>query len=242
MPGNLDHSVRLFQSAIAKDSQFALAYAGLGQAYWALYQETKEPIWTTRATTAILDALKINPDLPAVRLSLAVMYQSLGRLTDAQDELQRVLTIEPSNDDAHRILGGIYARRSEWDLAVEHLQRAIVLRPNYWRNHSDLGLANYRAGRLLEAERAYQRVTELQPDSARGFHNLGTVQQSAGKLPEAIASYEQANRIRPAASTYSNLGTVLFWQGDTPKRRTRISMRSTCRLTSPIRTPTSEMP
>ena len=125
VPGNLDHSVRLFQSAIAKDNRFAMAYAGLGQAYWSLYQETKEPIWTTRATTAILDALKIDPDLPAVRLSLAVMYQSLGRLTDAQDELQRVLTIEPSNDDAHRILGGIYARRAEWDLAVEHLQRAI---------------------------------------------------------------------------------------------------------------------
>ena len=214
VPGNLDHSVRLFQSAIAKDNRFAMAYAGLGQAYWALYQETKDPIWTTRATTAILDALKSDPDLPAVRLSLAVMYQSLGRLPEAQEELQRVLTVEPSNDDAHRLLGGIYARRAEWDLAVQELQRAIALRPNYWRNHSDLGLASYRAGRLADAERAYQRVTELQPDSARGFHNLGTVQQSAGKLPAAIASYEHANRIRPAATTYSNLGTVLFWQGE----------------------------
>jgi len=214
VPGNLDHSVRLFQSAIAKDNRFAMAYAGLGQAYWALYQETKDPIWTTRATTAILDALKSDPDLPAVRLSLAVMYQSLGRLPEAQEELQRVLAVEPSNDDAHRLLGGIYARRAEWDLAVQELQRAIALRPNYWRNHSDLGLASYRAGRLADAERAYQRVTELQPDSARGFHNLGTVQQSAGKLPAAIASYEHANRIRPAATTYSNLGTVLFWQGE----------------------------
>jgi serine/threonine protein kinase/tetratricopeptide (TPR) repeat protein len=217
VPGNLGHSVRLFQSAIAKDNRFAMAYAGLGQAYWALYQETKEPIWTTRATTAILDALKIEPDLPAVRLSLGVMYQSLGRLQEAQEELQRVLAAEPSNDDAHRLLAGIHVRRTEWDLAVQELQRAIALRPNYWRNHSDLGLANYRAGRLADAERAYQRVTELQPDSARGFHNLGTVQQSAGKLPEAIVSYEQANRIRPAASTYSNLGTVLFWQGEYSK-------------------------
>jgi serine/threonine-protein kinase len=217
VPGNLDHSVRLFQSAIAKDNRFAMAYAGLGQAYWALYQETKDPIWTTRATTAILDALKIDPDLPAVRLSLAVMYRSLGRVQEAQEELQRVLTAEPSNDDAYRLLGGIHVARTEWDLAVQELQRAIALRPDYWRNHSDLGLANYRAGRLADAEKAYQRVIELQPDSARGFHNLGTVQQSAGKLPAAIASYEQANRIRPAMSTFSNLGTVLFWQGEYAK-------------------------
>ena len=71
-----------------------------------------------------------------------------------------------------------------------------------------------RAPRLAEAAKAYQRVTELQPDSARGFHMLGTVQQSAGDLTAALANYEKATQIRPAASTYSNVGTVLFWRGD----------------------------
>ena len=217
VPGNLDHSVRLFQSAIAKDNRFAMAYAGLGQAYWSLYQETKEPIWTTKATAAILDALRIDPDLPEVRLSLAVMYQGMGRIPEAQEELRRVLTVQPANDDAHRLLGGIHIDRGEWDLAIQELQRAIALRPNYWRNHSELAFANFRAGRLDVAENGYQRVTQLQPDSARGFHMLGTVQQTAGKLPEALVSYERANQIRPAASTYANQGTVLFWQGDYAK-------------------------
>ena len=214
VPGNLQHAVRLFQSAVDRDSRFARAYAGLGRTYWALYQETGEPQWTGKATAAILDALRIDPDLPEVRLSLAVMYQGMGRLPEAQEELKRVIAAQPSNDDAHRVLAGIHIDRGEWPQAIDEVQKAIALRPNYWRNHSEGGYANYRAGKLEEAARAYQRVTELQPDSARGYHMLGTVQQSAGDLTSALANYEKATSIRPAASTYSNVGTVLFWRGN----------------------------
>ena len=97
------------------------------------------------------------------------------------------------------------------------LQKAIALRPNYWRNHSELGFAYYRAGRLDEAADAYRRVTELQPDSALGFHMLGTVQQAAGDTAAALLSYTRANEIRPAYGTWSNMGTILFWQGDYAK-------------------------
>ena len=214
VPGSLDHAVRLFQSAIEKDRQFAQAHAGLGQAYWALYQETKEPQWTAKATAAILDAIRIDPDRPEVRLSLAVMYRALGRTTEAQEELRRVLILQPANDDAHRLLGGMYIDKGEWDQAIDEVEKAIALRPNYWRNHSELGFAYYRSGKLDDAAKAYERVTQLQPDSARGYHMLGTVQQAAGQTAAALESYRKANAIRPADSTWSNMGTILYWEGD----------------------------
>lgn len=214
VPQNLDHAVRLFQSAIAKDPRFALAFAGLGQAYWAQYRQTADPAWTTKATTAILDALRIDPNQPEVRISLAVMYQGLGRLDAAEEELRRVLAMQPWNDDAHRLYAGVYIDRGQWDPAVEQLRRAIELRPNYWRNHSELGFAHYRAGRHDEAVAAYERVVELQPDSALGFHMLGSVHQSAGRLQEALVNYVKANGIRPRAGTYSNIGTIHFWSGE----------------------------
>ena len=217
VPQNVEHSIRLFQSAIARDHRFALAYAGLGQAYWAQYQHTKDALSTTKATTAILDALRIDPDRPEVRLSLAVMYQGLGRFDEAEQELRRVIAAQPWNDDPHRALAGVYIERSQWDQAVAELHQAIELRPNYWRNHSELGYAHYRAGRTDEAARAYQRVVDLQPDSALGFHMLGTVHQSAGRLPEALANYTRSNEIRPRWSTWSNIGTLHFWAGDYAK-------------------------
>lgn len=213
-PDGVDHAVRLFESAIAKDSRFVLAYAGLGQAYWSKYTQTQDPLWTTKATTAILDALRIDPNQPEVRLSLAVMYQGLGRLDAADEELRRVLSLQPWNDDAHRLMAGVHIERSEWDAAASDLARAIELRPNYWRNHSELGFTHYQAGRHDDAVKAYTRVVELQPDSALGYHMLGTVHQSAGRLTDALTNYTKAGAIRPRATTYSNIGTIYFWEGD----------------------------
>ncbi|MEX2272200.1 MAG: protein kinase [Vicinamibacterales bacterium] len=216
-PDDVDHAVTLFQSAISKDDRFALAYAGLGQAYWSKYGQTKDTVWTTKATAAIMDALRIDPRQPEVHLSLAVMYHGLGRFDDAEKELRDVLRMQPWNDDAHRLLAGVHIDRSEWDAAVTELRRAIALRPYYWRNHSELGYAHYRAGRIDEAITAYARAVQLQPDSASALAMLGTALQSAGRLPEALANYTKANEVRPRWSTESNIATIHFWNEEYAK-------------------------
>jgi Flp pilus assembly protein TadD len=43
---------------------------------------------------------------------------------------------------------------------------------------------------------------------------LGTVQQAAGQTVAALESYRKASAIRPADSTWSNMGTILYWEGD----------------------------
>ena len=174
LPLHLDHAIRLFQSAIAKDARFALAYAGLGQAYWAQYRETQQAEWTSKATAAILDALRIDPDQPEVRISLAIMYQGIGRPDAAQEELRKVIAAQPRNDNAHRLLAGISS------IAVNGMMpwRNCIRQSSYGRITGESQRAwvrVYRAGRLDDAIKAYQRVVELQPDSARGLHMLGTV-------------------------------------------------------------------
>jgi serine/threonine protein kinase/tetratricopeptide (TPR) repeat protein len=214
VPGNLDHAIRLFQSAIAKDNRFAQAYAGLGDAYWAQFRETNDPDWTVKARAANLDALRIDPAQPEVRMALAVMYQGLGRADEASEELRQVLALQPRSDNAHLVLARVHADRGEWDLAIAEAKAAIALRPNYWRNHAELGDTLMRAGRLENAAAAYRRLIELQPDSPRGYQRLGTVLQVAGRLDEALESYQKAASIRPSWGTYSNMGTLHYWRGD----------------------------
>ncbi|CAN5520564.1 serine/threonine-protein kinase [soil metagenome] len=221
VPGNLDHAIRLFQSAIAKDPRFALAHAGLAEAYWAQFRETRDPQWTGRAMAANLEALRIDPARAEVRLSLAVMYNGHGRREDAVEELRRVLELQPRNDNAHRLMAEIQIARSDWDAAVAEAKQAVTLRPSYWRNHSVLGLANFRAGRYEDAAAAYQRVVELQPDSSRGYQTLGTALQAAGQNDAALVQYEKALDINPSARTYSNVGTLYFWRGDYQKAAER---------------------
>src|SRR4030095_15749035 len=44
-PENLDNAISLFQKALNVADDFALGYAGLGQAFWKKYEFTKDVTW-----------------------------------------------------------------------------------------------------------------------------------------------------------------------------------------------------
>jgi tetratricopeptide (TPR) repeat protein len=217
VPGSLSHAITLLKSAIARDNRFALAHAGLGEAYWAQYTETKDPAWTVKAQSENLEALRIDPQQPEVRMALAIMYEGLGRYNDATEELRQVLALQPRSDSAHLVLARIHAERGAWDAAAAEANLAISLRPNYWRNYAELSDIMRRAGRFEEAAAVCNRLIQLQPDSARGYQRMGTILQSAGRLDEALQNYEKADAIHPSFGVYSNMGTLYYWRGDNAK-------------------------
>ena len=213
VPGNLNHAIELLQAAIKLDSRFALAHAALGDAYLAQYRETKDTVWPPKAQASNLEALRIDPQQPEVRMSLAVMYEETGRPDQAMEELREVMGLQPRNDSAHFVLARILTNKGKWDEAVVEARTAIDLRPAYWQNHEQLGDTLRRAGRFEDASLAYQRQIQLQPDSSRGYQRLGYVLQILGRYDEALDSYIKAARIRPTSATYSNMGTIYYWRG-----------------------------
>lgn len=212
VPGNLDRAVALFSAAAAKDRSFALAHAGLGEAYWARYQQTKDADWTTRARAATLEALRLDPNQPGVRHSLAVIYRGTGDTERAIEELHHELDLRPNSDAAHQMLGEILSDTGQIDAAEREFQQAIALRPSFWGNYDALGLALYRAGRFPAAAAAFERVTQLQPDNASGFQRLGTVNNAAGDIAKAIVNYERALQLAPTPKAYANLGFIYYGQ------------------------------
>src|SRR5206468_2696759 len=99
--GNPEAAADLLRQAIARDASFALAYAALADAYWAGYQRTKDPAVVEKATAAVREALRIDPNQAAVHYSLGAMQDQLGREVDAIESFKRALRLQPDNDDAH---------------------------------------------------------------------------------------------------------------------------------------------
>ena len=203
-------AIGFFEQAVGTDAGFALAHAGLGDAFWAQFQETREPAWAVSATDAVLEALALDPDLPQVRLSLATIYQGTGRSELSEDQVRRVIEEQPSNSDAHRLLGQTLAGQGRLDEALEEYRQAIGLRPNYWRHHGDLGLLYFQVGRRPLAAAEFRRVTELMPASARGFQMLGAVYQTLGEVAVARENYERALELGELPATYTNLGLIHY--------------------------------
>lgn len=213
IPGNLHRSEQLLLAVIERDPGFALAWARLGETYWALYESTRDTAWADQATKAIYEALRLDRDQPRVWLSLAIIHHGTGRSDVALEELDQALALQPSSDDARRVRGQVLQALGRPDEAVEEYRSAIRLRPSYWRNYNALGALYYATGRHDDAIGAFTRVTELQPDSARGFHNLGTVYYIRGDHDRALEYYAKAVAVSPMPETYSALGNIHYYQG-----------------------------
>jgi tetratricopeptide (TPR) repeat protein/predicted Ser/Thr protein kinase len=204
-------AVGLFEQTIDKDSNFALAYAGLADSSLRMYGETKEGIWAQKATLAAQQAERLSNNLPEVHLSLGSVYSATGKNTQAISELKRALELAPNSDEAYRNLGGAYDASGQSDQAISAYQKGVAANSYYWLNHYDLGNAYFGQGDNAKAIAEFQKVAEIASDNPMGYEGIGSVYLREGKWGEAIPQYQKALTIAPDAYTYSNLGTAYFW-------------------------------
>lgn len=204
-------AVGLFEQAIEKDPNFALAYSGLADSSISMYAETKESIWAQKATLAAERAEQISNNLPEVHLSLGSVYKITGKNTQAVSELKKALELAPNSDEAYRNLGDAYHRSGQSEDAIAAFQKAVAANPYNWSNHNALGDAYFELGDSAKALPEYQKVVEMAGDSPMGYEGIASVYMRQGKWGEAIPEYQKALALAPDAATYSNIGTAYFW-------------------------------
>jgi eukaryotic-like serine/threonine-protein kinase len=204
-------AVGLFEQAIQKDGNFALAYAGLADSSMLVYHETKESIWAQKATLAAQQAEQLSNNLPEVHLALGSVYSSTGKNTEAIAELKKALELAPNSDEAYRDLGDAYSRSGQSEEAVAAYQRAITANAYNWQNHISLGKAYLELGDASKALPEFQKVTEITPDNPVGYLDVGSWYLREGKWSESIPQFQKALTLTPDPDTYSNLGTAYFF-------------------------------
>ncbi|HLG15745.1 MAG TPA: protein kinase [Blastocatellia bacterium] len=210
---NIDAAIQMFDAALRLDNDFALAQAGLGEAYWLKYQDTREAEWVERAITASDRALVLDPLQAQVRISLGIVYNGTGRIDRAIEEFDRATELQPLNDDAHRWLGRCFMQKGDLAAATAYFEKAIEIRPGCWDNYNLLGICYYTFGRYQDAAEQFRRVVSIQPDNYRGYDTLGVMYLLLGRYEDAISMHERAIGIYENDRSYSNLGTCYFYLG-----------------------------
>jgi serine/threonine protein kinase/tetratricopeptide (TPR) repeat protein len=210
---NIDFAIQMFKEGLKLDSDFALAYAGLGEAYWQKYQITHDSAWVDGALSASDHALVLDPNQAQVRVSLGIVYYGTGKIDNAIEEFELAIEVQPMSDDAHNWLGRCWQRKGNMEKAVACFERAIKIRPGYWENYSRLGICLYFFGRYRDAAEQFRRVITIQPDSALGYNKLGGIYTLLGLYDEAVAMHKRAIEIYPNSASYTNLGTDYFYLG-----------------------------
>jgi serine/threonine protein kinase/tetratricopeptide (TPR) repeat protein len=207
---NLDSAITVFHHALERDPKYALAVAGLGEAYWRHYELDKENRWASQAQTACEKAIAMDSNQAESHACLAMVYSGTGRYDVAVKEYQYAVDIDPTSDEAVRGLATAYAKLGRTDEAEKTFQSAITLRPQYWRSYSSLGAFYINEGRYEEAAKMFSRVVSLSPDSFRGYSNLGATYIRLGQYQDAVTTLQNSINIRPTEDAFSNLGTAFF--------------------------------
>jgi serine/threonine protein kinase/tetratricopeptide (TPR) repeat protein len=208
---NLDSAIQVFERALALDHNYALAHAGLGDAYWKKYESSKEPGWLESSRKACEQANRLDSGLSSAHVCLGTLYAGTGSYQEAAQEFERATENEPTNDAAYHGLADAYEQLGKPQNAEKTYQKAIELRPHYWASYNWLGAFYYRHARFREAVEMFAQVIALAPDSFRGYSNLGAAYVELSRYDEAITALERSITIRPSASGYSNLGNAYFF-------------------------------
>ena len=210
---NIDSAIQVFEEALRLDAEFALAQAGLGEAYWRKYLATRDAIWFERAIAAGDRALVLDPYQAQVHVLLGIVYHGTGKIERAIEEFERARELQPASDDPYRWLGRCYMQKGEMAQAVGYFEKAIEVRPGYWDNYNALGIGYYLFGRYRDAAEQFRRVITIQPDNYQGYDKLGSMYSALGQYEDALVMHERAIEIYPNPESYSNLGTAYFYLG-----------------------------
>ncbi len=184
-------AIGFFEQAIAKDPNYALAYASLGDSYAVLGvfgMRAPHEVFP-KARRAVEKALSIDPNLAATHSALGHIKMIYERDWDgAAREYQRALQLDPSLAFVYHRRGLLYAMQGDIDRALQSNDRAQQLEPLWLAPKGAAGNFLYFARRYDESIRLLEQVLALdeRADNARAFLIRNLIVK--GDYDRAIAS------------------------------------------------------
>jgi len=193
---DLRKAIAYFNQAIAKDPNYALAYAGLADAYVLLppYGAASALESFPQAEAAAKKALELDDALAEAHTSLAQVLVSYDfDFEGSTREFERAIALNPNYATAHHWYGsGPPLSLGEFDRAIAELKRAQQLDPLSLIINADLGSGFVTARRYDDAIAQLRKTIEMDPHFYYAHWNLGEALELKGQLREAFAEYKKA--------------------------------------------------
>jgi tetratricopeptide (TPR) repeat protein len=162
-------------------------------------------------------AIDADPTSEYLTSALAELYAKTGRIRDAVMEAQDILKRDPTNLEAHKLLGRIYLRslgdvqagqgsQNVLKLAVEQYEQITKIEPNSVEDRLLLGRLYRLNNDLQKAENEFKTAVKLEPYSEEAVTTLAYLYNEEGdtaRAGEVLSSIPDATR---SAKLYSALG------------------------------------
>ncbi|HZS52936.1 MAG TPA: winged helix-turn-helix domain-containing protein [Bryobacteraceae bacterium] len=202
----LNRAIRYFQGAVAKDPNFALAYAWLGETYAIeVANGAASPDMLALGEAAANKALALNPSLADAHASLGLLYYARWDWQSARRELATALRLDPNNSRALMRSAMVSFVIGNFPEAESRLHRAQALDPSNGAIAGMLGELYYYQRRYDAAIQQAEHIMQFDPENLAFAWDLKTkALMQEGHILEARSAAQ-----KDAALSPENIGSQL---------------------------------
>ena len=194
---SLMQAVQSMERAIAIDPNFALAHAGISEAWIqlglraAVSQSLPPHEAMPKARVAAERALALDDSLSEAHGTLGhVLFNYAWERDEGVRELRRAIELNPNNQTAQHWYAMVLGALGRFDEALEQIQRALAIDPLAVIVNANVGFLLYRAGRVDEAVAKLRHTVAMEPSFVMTRYRLGLALEAQGRFAEAIEQFE----------------------------------------------------
>lgn len=205
--GEYDLAIKYAQYVTEAAPGFSTGHLYLASAFYskAIREKSKDPSikinidnpLIQQALRAIDEALKQNETDSQSLYTKAIILESIGYISQAQDYLAEAIHISPNYLIASIALTNLKLAEGNHDAALEVIE-------NIYTRHSDSEEVLYAKARVLtatndfsEAEDCLERLVGMDPYNHNYFYRKGLLEATQNKYGEAIDSFKRSSDLKP---------------------------------------------
>ncbi len=216
-------AIEFFRKACKLDPKYALAYAGLGDAY--AQRTLKFGFAQTSIDSAIevsKKAISIDPDVAEAHKALGLAYMVRGWFRRALEANRKAVELKPNCFPAVGNIGWIHWSTGEFSEAMAYAKRARALNPTSVYRYLLIGSVYLMLDDLAQAEEWFGRTLELQPDFLYTHVGLIDLYLRQGKHHQVIEHRQRILSLSPGdVRSLETSGDVELLSGNYVKAKER---------------------
>ncbi|HUO13410.1 MAG TPA: protein kinase [Verrucomicrobiae bacterium] len=195
---DLKAAAEFFDQAVARDPNFAAAYAGLADAYamqgYTGYVRGQEAY--TKAREAARRALQLDSDIPEPHISLAIADMMFFRdFSEAQASLQKALALDPNSAYAHEVSCWFNSEMGRLQESIVECRKAVELDPLSLQYNFCLGVGYFFARDYEQSLEQARRTLEIDPNYSLAIEQIGSVYEARGDYKAAIEQWVKDDQV-----------------------------------------------
>jgi tetratricopeptide (TPR) repeat protein len=160
------------------------------------------------------DVIKKFPSAAAY-VNRGVAYSSLNDNSNALEDYNQALRLNPNSFYAYNNRGVIYKKKGDYDRAIKDYDSSIALNPDYAAAYCNRAFIQIVRGAVDEAIKDCCRAISLNPKFADAFNNLGIAHCKKSSYDRGIENYSRAIELNNHYfEAYYNRGLAYRYKGE----------------------------